>query len=53
MFKNMKNTEKMGIAVGGSILKEITDLIPATVEAVRQETMKKMHLFDSVGKAHV
>lgn len=28
----------------------ITDLIPAAVEAVKQETMKKMQLFDSVGK---
>ena len=29
----------------------ITDLIPAAVEAVKQETMKKMRLFDSVNKA--
>ncbi len=31
--------------------KGITDLIPATVEAVKQETTKKMQLFDSVNKA--
>lgn len=30
--------------------KGITDLIPATVEAVKQESMKKMQLFDSIGK---
>ncbi|MCI5903439.1 MAG: class II fructose-bisphosphate aldolase [Blautia sp.] len=31
--------------------KGIIDLIPAAVEAVKQETMKKMKLFSSVGKA--
>jgi len=31
--------------------KGILDLIPAQVEAIKQETMKKMRLFDSVGKA--
>lgn len=31
--------------------KGIIDLIPAAVEAVKQETMKKMNLFSSVGKA--
>lgn len=30
--------------------KGIIDLIPAAVEAIKQETMKKMELFDSVGK---
>lgn len=30
--------------------KGIIDLIPAAVEAVKQETVKKMQLFDSVGK---
>lgn len=30
--------------------KGIIDLIPAAVEAVRQESIKKMELFDSVGK---
>jgi len=29
--------------------KGITDLIPVAVEAVKQETIKKMKLFDSVG----
>lgn len=31
--------------------KGIIDLIPAAVEAIKQETVKKMELFDSVGKA--
>lgn len=31
--------------------KGIIDLIPAAVEAVKQETLKKMRLFSSVGKA--
>lgn len=31
--------------------KGIIDLIPAAVEAVKQETEKKMRLFGSVGKA--
>lgn len=31
--------------------KGIIDLIPAAVEAIKQETMKKMNLFGSVGKA--
>ena len=31
--------------------KGITDLIPVAVEAVKQETMKKMQLFNSVNKA--
>ena len=31
--------------------KGIIDLIPAAVEAVKQETMKKMKLFSSDGKA--
>lgn len=30
--------------------KGIIDLIPAAVEAIKQETIKKMELFDSVGK---
>ncbi len=30
--------------------KGIIDLIPAAVEAIKQESMKKMELFDSVGK---
>lgn len=30
--------------------KGILDLIPAQVEAIKQETMKKMRLFDSVGR---
>ena len=30
--------------------KGIIDLIPAAVEAVKQEVIKKMQLFDSVGK---
>ncbi|MBR6766232.1 MAG: class II fructose-bisphosphate aldolase, partial [Clostridia bacterium] len=30
--------------------KGIIDLIPAAVEAIKQETMKKMELFSSVGK---
>lgn len=30
--------------------KGITDLIPAQVEAIKQETIKKMQLFDAVGK---
>ncbi len=34
-----------------SMEKGIIDLIPAAVEAVKQETMKKMKLFDSDGKA--
>lgn len=33
--------------------KGIIDLIPAAVEGIKQETMKKMQLFDSVGKAGV
>lgn len=33
--------------------KGIIDLIPAAVEAIKQETMKKMQLFDSVGKGRV
>lgn len=33
--------------------KGIIDLIPAAVEAVKQETLKKMKLFSSVGKAGV
>lgn len=33
--------------------KGIIDLIPAAVEAIKQETMKKMELFGSVGKAGV
>ena len=33
------------------INKGITDLIPAAVEAVKEETMKKMHLFGSVEKS--
>ena len=33
--------------------KGIIDLIPAAVEAIKQETMKKMQLFDSVGKGGV
>ena len=33
--------------------KGIIDLIPAAVEAIKQETMKKMELFDSVGKARM
>ena len=32
--------------------KGITDLIPAAVEAIKQETIKKMELFGSVGKAN-
>ena len=31
--------------------KGIIDLIPAAVEAIKQETLKKMQLFGSVGKA--
>ena len=31
--------------------KGIIDLIPAAVEAVKQETLKKMELFSSTGKA--
>lgn len=31
--------------------KGIIDLIPAAVEAIKQESMRKMELFDSVGKA--
>lgn len=31
--------------------KGIIDLIPAAVEAIKQETMNKMELFGSVGKA--
>ena len=31
--------------------KGITDLIPAAVEAIKQETIKKMELFGSVGKS--
>ena len=34
-----------------SMSKGLTDLIPAAVEAVKQETMKKMRLFGSDGKA--
>lgn len=34
-----------------SMNKGIIDLIPAAVEAVKQEVTKKMQLFDSVGKA--
>ena len=30
--------------------KGIIDLIPAAVEAIKQESMKKMELFGSVGK---
>lgn len=33
--------------------KGIIDLIPAAVEAIKQETMKKMELFGSVGKAGI
>ena len=33
--------------------KGIIDLIPAAVEAVKQETLKKMTLFSSVGKGNV
>ena len=33
--------------------KGIIDLIPAAVEAIKQETMRKMELFDSVGKGNV
>ena len=33
--------------------KGIIDLIPAAVEAIKQETIKKMQLFDSVGKGGV
>ena len=33
--------------------KGIIDLIPAAVEAVKQETLKKMTLFSSVGKGKV
>lgn len=32
--------------------KGIIDLIPAAVEAIKQETLKKMQLFSSDGKAH-
>lgn len=32
--------------------KGIIDLIPAAVEAIKQETVKKMELFGSVGKSH-
>ena len=32
--------------------KGIIDLIPAAVEAIKQETIKKMELFGSVGKGH-
>lgn len=34
-----------------SMSKGIIDLIPAAVEAIKQETIKKMKLFSSVGKA--
>jgi fructose-bisphosphate aldolase class II len=34
-----------------SMDKGLIDLIPAAVEAVKQESMKKMKLFSSVGKA--
>ena len=34
-----------------SVKKGIIDLIPAAVEAVKQETVKKMKLFSSDGKA--
>jgi fructose-bisphosphate aldolase class II len=33
--------------------KGVIDLIPAAVEAVKQETMKKMKLFGSDGKANI
>lgn len=33
-----------------SVDKGLTELIPAAVEAVKQETIKKMQLFDSVNK---
>ena len=36
-----------------SMEKGVIDLIPAAVEAVKQETMKKMKLFSSDGKANV
>ena len=36
-----------------SMDKGLIDLIPAAVEAVKQETMKKMKLFSSDGKANL
>ena len=33
--------------------KGLIDLIPAAVEAVKQETTKKMQLFSSTGKADI